>query len=85
VRGDQHRHALLLELADRGQHLADQLGVERAGDLVEQQRPRPRRERAGDRDPLLLAAGEAVRMLVLAPGEPEPCEQLARAPRPDRG
>ena len=35
-------------------------------------------ERAGDRDALLLAAGEPVGVLVLAPGEPEAREQLAR-------
>ena len=50
--------------------LADQLGVERARDLVEQQRPRVRRERAHDRHALLLAARQAVRALVLAPARP---------------
>ena len=78
VRRDQHRHPLGLELPDRREHLADQLGIERAGDLVEQQRARPRRQRAGDRDALLLAAGEPVGMLVLAPLEPEARQQLAR-------
>jgi hypothetical protein len=80
VRRDQHRHALGLELADRLQHLADELGIERARDLVEQQRAGTRRERAGDRDALLLAAREPVGVVVLAPLEPEAVEQLARAP-----
>ena len=47
------------------QDLADELGVERAGDLVEQHRPRPLREGASDRDPLLLAAGEVVGAVIL--------------------
>ena len=38
VGGDQHRHAVGFELADDLEHLADQLGVERAGDLIQQQR-----------------------------------------------
>ena len=74
-----------LELADDLEHLADQLGVERARDLVEQQRARPRGQRADDRDALLLAAREAVGVVALAPGQPEAGEQLARrAPRPPR-
>ena len=40
VGGQHHRHALALEVADHRQHLADQLRVERRGDLVEQQQPR---------------------------------------------
>ena len=72
---EQHGHALGLQVANRGQHLADQLGVERARDLVEQHRPRPRGEGAGDRHPLLLAAGEPVGRVLLAPGEPEAGEQ----------
>ena len=79
VGGDQHRHALGLEVADRLEDLADELGVERAGDLVEQHRPRPRRERPRDRDPLLLAAGEPVGAVVLAAVEPEAREQRPRA------
>ena len=36
------------------------LGVQRAGRLVEHQHPRVAQQRAGDRDALLLAAGEPV-------------------------
>ncbi len=78
VRGDQHRHALALQLADGAQHLADQLGVEGARHLVEEHGPRPGGEGAGDRDALLLAAGEIGGPLVLAPAEPEPLEDLPR-------
>ena len=42
-------------------HLLAQLQVERAERLVEQQHLRPVDERAGERDPLLLAAGELAR------------------------
>ena len=41
-------------------HGALGLGVERAGGLVEHQHPRVAQQRAGDREPLLLAAGEPV-------------------------
>ena len=68
----------VLEVADRLEHVADELGVERARHLVEQHRPRPAGEGAGDRDPLLLAAGEQLGALVLAPLEAEAGEQLAR-------
>jgi hypothetical protein len=36
VRGHQDRHTLCLHLPDEGEHLAHELGVEGAGDLVEQ-------------------------------------------------
>ena len=60
VGGDQHRHAAVLELADHVEHLADQLGVEGRGDLVEQQQLGLHGQRPHDRDPLLLAARELV-------------------------
>ena len=68
-----------LSSRDDLEHLADELGVERARDLVEQQRARPRGERAGDRHALLLAAREPVGVLVLAARQPEAGEQLAGA------
>ena len=77
VGGDQHRHALVLERPHRREHLADELGIERRGDLVEQHRPRPRGERARQRDALLLAAGELVGPVVLAPAEAEALELRA--------
>ena len=44
------------ELTDHVEHLGDELGVERARDLVEQHDVGLHRQRAHDRDPLLLAA-----------------------------
>ena len=71
------------ELADHLEHLADELRVERARDLVEQHQLGLHRERAHDRDALLLAAREPVGVLVALVGEPEAAEQLERAlPRP---
>ena len=58
VRDDQHGHAVGGEVADHVQHLADQLGIERRRRLVEQHQPRLHGQRAGDRDALLLAAGQ---------------------------
>src|SRR5579875_537284 len=71
----------LLELADDAENLADELGVERARHLLEQQRPRPGYERADDRDPLLLAARQPVGILARAVGEAEAPEQLKAAAR----
>ena len=84
------------ELTDHVEHLRHELRVERARDLVEEDELRLHRERAHDRDALLLAAGEAVGVLVPLVGEAEPLEQrdrpglrLAprlpeRLPRPER-
>ena len=79
MRDDEHRHPVPGEVAHHDQHLADELRVERGGDLVEEHHVRLHHQRAGDRDPLLLAAGELVRMLRRLLGEPDPREQLARA------
>ena len=74
-----HGHALIGERLHDAQHLADRLRVERRGRLVEQHQRRLHRERAGDRDPLLLAAGELRRMLVGLLGEADLAQQLLRA------
>jgi len=60
VGGEQHGHALLRQLAHDVQHPRHQLGIERRGDLVEQQHQRVHGERAGDGDALLLPARQAV-------------------------
>ena len=59
------------------QHLADQFRVERAGRLVEQHQPRLQRQRPGDGDPLLLAAGQLPRVGAFPAGQPDPLEQFA--------
>ena len=48
VLDDQHGHALRLHLPDERDHALDLGGVEAAHDLVKQEQPRPRGERAGD-------------------------------------
>ena len=73
---DHHGHAVLAQVADDGEHLVDEHGVERRGDLVEQHEPRRDGERAHDRDALLLAAGEPVGDTARLVGEREPVEQL---------
>ena len=65
---DERRPELVLDALQLELHLLAQLDVERAERLVEQQRGRPVDERARQRDPLLLAAGEL-------PGSP-PLEAL---------
>ncbi|ENO96781.1 proline/glycine betaine ABC transporter periplasmic protein [Thauera phenylacetica B4P] len=56
MRHHHHGAALLGERAHHLEHLADELGVERRGGLVEQQHRRLHRQRARDRHALLLAA-----------------------------
>ena len=85
VRGDHHRHPAGGELADHLEHLGDELRVERARHLVEQHQLGLHRERAHDRDALLLAAREPVGVLVALVGEAEAARAArARAPRPRR-
>ena len=54
-------------------------GIERRRDLVEEHHVRLHHQRAGDRDPLLLAAGELVRVLARLLRQPDVREQLERA------
>ena len=72
---DQHRHPARRELADHVEHLGDELRVERARHLVEEEEPRLHGQRAHDRHPLLLAARQPVGVLAPLVGEPEPLEQ----------
>ena len=86
-----HRQRLLLVVGDQDEgdadvalqvlqldlHVAAQLAVERRQRLVEQQHGRPVDQRAGQRDALLLAAGQ----LPDAPRARSPAGAPARAPR----
>src|SRR4029453_13294333 len=70
-RDDDDRDALLA--VQRAQHVHDlvrRARIEIAGGLVGQDHARPVDERAGDRDPLLLAARELARRVALAVGGP---------------
>ena len=58
VRDDDHRDAVAGEVGDDLQHLADHLGVERGGRLIEEQHIGLHRQRPHDGDTLLLPAGE---------------------------
>ncbi len=62
VRDHQQRHALRRQRLHDGQHLVDELGIERRRDLVAQEGDRLHGERPGDGDALLLAARELVRV-----------------------
>ena len=71
-----------LQVAHQVQHLRLHRDVERGGRLVADQEPRLRRQRAGDRDPLPLAARELVRILrAVGGGEPDLREQRRDAVR----
>ena len=72
----------LLQVAQRVEHLALHDHVERRHRLVGDQQLRVERERERDADALAHAAGELVRIVVLAAGiEPDHAEQLVDARR----
>ena len=81
---DHQGGAGLVQAAAHGiADLQDAGGVEVGGRLVEQQQPRPHREDPGERQPLLLSAGEGRRRVVQRqPAQPDVVERLAHA-RPD--
>ena len=80
VRDDEHRHAFAGEIAHDDEHLADELRVECRRDLVEEHHVRLHHQRPGDRDPLLLAARELVRVLIRLLREADAREELPAAP-----
>ena len=83
VGGQQHRHALRRRARARCSSTSDdELGVERARDLVEQQHPRLHRQRPDDGDALLLAAREPVRVLVALVGQPDARRGASSRPLP---
>ena len=55
---EEHGDALVLDLADDVADLLDDHRGQALGRLVEQQQPRARAQHAGDREHLLLAAGQ---------------------------
>ena len=77
VRHDDHRHAGRGERSHHVEHLADELGIEGAGRLVEQEHLRTHRQRASDRHALLLTARQLARVGVGLVGEPDLIEQVA--------
>ena len=84
VVGDHHDRVAVRvdDLAQEREHAAPGAGVERSGRLVGEHDLGPGDERPGDRDPLLLAAGELGRTVAQAVVEPDPRRDLAhlRAP-----
>src|SRR5680860_987200 len=81
---DDHGHATLGEVDHDVEHLLDHLRVERRGRLVEEHHLGIHRQRAGNRDPLLLTTRELCRVLVGLVGDVDSLEQLL-GPRPDVG
>ena len=64
VRDDDERVAGLVHAVEERKHLLARAGVEVAGGLVGEQQGRAVHERARDRDPLALAAGDLVREVI---------------------
>ena len=73
---DERDADVALDLLELELHLAAQLEVEGAERLVEQQHLGPVDQRAGQRDPLPLAAGELVRPPLAVPLEPDGGQRL---------
>ena len=69
-----------MDAPDLELHRVAQLLVERGQRLVEEQHVGLEHERAGERDPLLLAAGERAHGAVAGAGELHELEHLAHAP-----
>ena len=78
---DERDADLLLDPLQLGLHLLAELEVERAERLVEQEHLRAVDDRAGERDPLALAAGELRRLAAAEPAEPHELERLGGALR----
>ena len=78
---DERDPDLVLDPLQLQLHVLAELEVERAERLVEQEHARMVDERAPERDALLLAAGELLRLALREPGEPDELEHLgARGP-----
>jgi hypothetical protein len=85
VSDHEHRQVVLgHEASDHVCHLADHLGVERRGHLVEQHHLRPHRQCPGYGDALLLPARQTRGMLILFLDHANHVEQFLR-PRPRVG
>ena len=78
VGDDEHRHPDPSQVAHHDQHLADELRIERGGDLVEEHHVRLHHQRARDRDALLLAARELMRIVRRLLLEPDRRQQHPR-------
>src|SRR5690606_18328927 len=80
VRDEERRHALALEeVADALAHLLAQQRVEVRERLVEEEEAGARRDGAGERDALLLAAREGVGLPLLEPAEADEPQHLVGA------
>ena len=85
VRDVEERHPeLALQRLQEHLHLLAELQVERAERLVEQQHLRPVDDRAGERDPLALAAGELHRLALAVLVEAHHLEHLGDLRSPAR-
>ena len=77
IMGDQqHGMAFLIERIQQGEDVLCGLGIEGAGGLVRQQDGRIVRQRPCDGYPLLLSAGQLMRLVMHARGKADPIEQL---------
>ena len=77
---NDHGEALLGKVPHRRQNLAHKFGIERRRRFVEQHQRWADRQRAGDRNPLLLAARELARVAASLLYKTDAVQKLARSP-----
>ena len=66
---DEHRHALICEVAHDGKHFASELRVKRARRFIEEDNLRVCRNGAGNGNALLLTAGKLRGVIIVTVGE----------------
>ena len=76
VGDDDHGGLLIRQVADDSKDLAGQLGVQCGGGFVEAENIRVHGQCPGDGYPLLLAAGELVRVVVCPVSQPHLLQKL---------
>src|SRR5438552_12746162 len=75
--GDQHGQPVRRERVYLIPEFAPRLGVDAGGRLVEQEKLRIRQRAGAEREPLLPAARQFARKLLLAAAKPEPLDHRA--------
>ena len=77
MRYHQQRHAFASQFTHDREHLRDQLGIERRGDLVAEKRDRLHGECTGNGNALLLTTGQFIGIGIELMRQPDPFQHVA--------